>query len=318
MWQHQSAATDPPIESVKPDVLMQSEIDSVSASDWVPRYTEWSKDLYENAATHTPTPNQKHVLETIHFRVVKENYELLHEDYSSIWAAKPADIQVEEPLLRLVHGLPGSGKSKLLLWIKDYFRTVWQWKMNNQFSIVAPQNSMADNVGGDTLHSFGNIPFKDHRGKLVNTHGFLDDEKQSLLSTRWHNLRFLFVDEIEAVGVNILGEVQHKMTSVVPFRHELPEALKCPLHPQRKVNRSFGGVNVIFFGDFWQLDPAGSKSFMSNPNSACGDARADMMMTMFWHASHTEDTKHHHLQPWRNASRVFELTTNIRTWGVLH
>ena len=34
-----------------------------------------------------------------------------------------ADLAVmsAEPLYRLIHGLPGAGKSQVLLWIRDYF-----------------------------------------------------------------------------------------------------------------------------------------------------------------------------------------------------
>ena len=155
-------------------------------------------------------------METIHYRTVKENYELLEEDYADIWQTKPADVHVDIPLLRLIHGLPGSGKSKLLLWIKEYFEEVWKWEINNQFAIVAPQNSMADNVGGTTLHSFGGIPFKDRRGITVNAGGFMDDEKQCWSAKKWHNLRFVLVDEIEAVGVDLMGLVEDKMNKLVP------------------------------------------------------------------------------------------------------
>ena len=32
---------------------------------------------------------------------------------------------------------------------------------SKQYAIIAPMNTMADNIGGNTMHSFGRIPFKD-------------------------------------------------------------------------------------------------------------------------------------------------------------
>ena len=159
---------------------MTAAIDVNFDNDWKSRYASWCEKVYVDAATHIPTPRQKYVLQTLHFRMVKEQYEILQENYEHLWREKPDDIHVDNPLFRLVHGLPGSGKSQVLLWIKQYFEEVWKWEINNPFAIVAPQNAMADNVGGGTIHSFGGIPFKDRRGIVVNASGFMDDDKQSL------------------------------------------------------------------------------------------------------------------------------------------
>ena len=65
------------------------------------------------------------------------------------------------PLRHLIHGLPGSGKSELTRWIQNYFEEVWQYKKGEQFVFLAPMNSMANNIGGSTVHSWGQIGFKD-------------------------------------------------------------------------------------------------------------------------------------------------------------
>ena len=194
----------PQAEDKVEDVALTAEIDVQFADEWKARYASWCHKTYVDTSTFTPTVKQRHVLEVIHFRMIKEQYEIMQENYSDLWREKPTDIHVDIPLLRLIHGLPGSGKSQLLLWIKEYFEEVWSWEANNQFAIIAPQNAMADNIGGGTIHSFGGIPFKDRRGVLINSTGFLDDDKQSLLAKKWHNLRVVLIDEIEAAGVDIL------------------------------------------------------------------------------------------------------------------
>jgi SpoVK/Ycf46/Vps4 family AAA+-type ATPase len=65
----------------------------------------------------------------------------------------------EDPSLNLLHGPPGAGKSLLIKWIRSYFETVWDWEHGVQFVILAPMNTMANNVGGETIHAWGEIPF---------------------------------------------------------------------------------------------------------------------------------------------------------------
>ena len=169
MQQHVEVPSYPKAEEAVEIVAVSASIEVRLDNTWKARYSEWRHSVFAGSASHIPIARQKCVLDTIHYRVVMEEYETLQEDYSDIWKDKPKDIQVDVPLLRCVHGLPRSGKSQLLPWIKQYFEQVWQWEANNQFAIVAPQNAMADNIGGGTIHSFANIPFKDPRGNIVNT-----------------------------------------------------------------------------------------------------------------------------------------------------
>ena len=73
----------------------------------------------------------------------------------------PSHLASPAPLRHLIHGLPGSGKSELTRWIQNYFEEVWQYKKGQQFVFLAPMNSMANNIGGSTVHSWGQIGFKD-------------------------------------------------------------------------------------------------------------------------------------------------------------
>ena len=80
-------------------------------------------------------------------------------------AAVQADRQAkaQEPLFRLIHGLPGSGKSQILKWLRSYFNEVWLWEEGIHYQFLAPLNSMADNIGGATLHSWSEIVWQDKK-----------------------------------------------------------------------------------------------------------------------------------------------------------
>eukprot|EP00973_Karenia_brevis_P029149 4021377-Karenia_brevis.AAC.1 len=63
-------------------------------------------------------------------------------------------------------------------------------------------------------------------------------------------LRFIFIDEIEATGAETIGQLEHNVRFHIPsknvFRYDA----------EKKV-RVFGGVNILFLGDVWQLRPTG-------------------------------------------------------------
>ena len=63
-----------------------------------------------------------------------------------------------EPISALIHGLPGTGKSEVLRYIRSLFEDVLGWEHGNQFVFLAVQNTAAAEVGGNTIHSWGASP----------------------------------------------------------------------------------------------------------------------------------------------------------------
>ena len=58
----------------------------------------------------------------------------------------------EEPIRALIHGLPGTGKSRVITWIRRMFMEARDWTHGVQFLCVAFQNKVAYAMGGSTLH----------------------------------------------------------------------------------------------------------------------------------------------------------------------
>ena len=90
----------------------------LETADWKDRHEAWCAEVFQNATTKTPNAKQKQILDLIHFRRIVEH---ARENDMEI----PADSPCAEPLLRLVHGLPGAGKTQVLRWVKSYFEDVW-------------------------------------------------------------------------------------------------------------------------------------------------------------------------------------------------
>jgi hypothetical protein len=134
-------------------------------SDWKSAYDAWRKRL-ESDPDKPPYEQQWEILDTVHERCLIEQ-----EIESSGLDAIRRQAEAPPPLFRLIHGLPGSGKSQIIKWLRSYFEEVWRWEAGVHFQFVAPLNSMAANIGGATLHSWGEIAFQDNRGRFVRSHG---------------------------------------------------------------------------------------------------------------------------------------------------
>lgn len=123
-----------------------------------------------------------------------------------------------------ITGRAGTGKSTLL----QLFRNTTRKKI----AVLAPTGVAALNVQGQTLHSFFGFPPrvltpKDAKHKVT---------RKDLLRL-YRNLEVLVVDEISMVRADML------------------DAMDMFLRVNRENFRPFGGVQVIFFGDLFQLPP---------------------------------------------------------------
>ncbi len=137
-------------------------------------------------------------------------------------------------------GKAGTGKTTFLKYLKE--------NMPKNMAVAAPTGVAAINAGGVTLHSMFQLPFgpfiPDNRQTLL---GF---DKRTLLSrTRFnstkieffHNLELLVIDEVSMVAAYIIDAIDTILRSV---RHK---------------NIPFGGVQVLFIGDLYQLQPVVKK-----------------------------------------------------------
>ena len=165
------------------------------------------------------------------------------------------------------------------------------------------------------MHSFGRIGFRDRRGIDIKPSEAKEGSGICGEEGDWHELRFILLDEVEAAGAALLGKLEEHIRSQVPVTNCSIAGLGKPQHTSRKFRDAFAGVNVLCFGDFWQLDPTGDVSIMSNPMKDTGDPNVDRTLLMFWFGPNTEaaEEDNHHLQPWHTGCRIWELSQNIRS-----
>lgn len=139
-------------------------------------------------------------------------------------------------------GRAGTGKTTFLKYIKTQTR--------KQCAVVAPTGVAAINAGGETIHSFLQLPFspfvpgsaggfgrqpqgaEDKHSLLANLR--LRETKLKLL----RKLELLIIDEVSMVRCDLLDSMDLVLR-----------------HVRKNWSQPFGGVQMLFIGDLFQLPP---------------------------------------------------------------
>lgn len=139
-------------------------------------------------------------------------------------------------------GKAGTGKTTFLKYIREH--------SNKQTVVLAPTGVAAINAGGVTIHSFFNLPFGPFLPGTKKGFSGSDDQvndKHSLISRLRYNkekihvlqgLELMIIDEVSMVRGDVLDAID---TILRNFR--------------RNYLVPFGGVQVLFIGDMFQLPP---------------------------------------------------------------
>lgn len=212
---------------------------------------EWF--LKQGTQDEVPNEEQVQVLQTIG-NLILEEIALAKEGSDrrqKIFASAAADPR-EEPLLGLVLGLPGTGKSRVIAWIRSMFMEVFEWEHGVEFQCVAFQNRVALSMGGETLHTAGDIGARGYESNRQLTHTDIDP-----LFSRNQHLRWILIDECGMIPDELLGV----------FANIYADAARDTRYKRRTdgSSRIFGGYNVLASGDFLQLPPIPSRAAVFLP-----------------------------------------------------
>jgi ATP-dependent exoDNAse (exonuclease V) alpha subunit len=125
-----------------------------------------------------------------------------------------------------ITGRAGTGKSTLL----QVFRNTTKKRV----VVLAPTGIAALNVKGQTIHSFFGFP-----PRLLNR-SEIERRKNFRI---YVNIDMIIIDEISMVRADMIDNIDYF------------------LRINRNVNQPFGGVQMVFFGDLFQLPPVVSTTF---------------------------------------------------------
>ena len=148
----------------------------------------------------------------------------------------------EEPMRALIHGFPGAGKSKVIHWLRDLFEKVFGWKHREEFVCIAPLNTMAALIKGYTVHSWGEVPINAGQASQQSSKRYSDRDVSSMFA-KCSGLRWIILDEVEAVGCEVLSvldtNIRTAVTAKNTYKMRAPAA-KAGASRQRRHQRVWG------------------------------------------------------------------------------
>jgi len=138
--------------------------------------------------------------------------------------------QEQLPLHMFIGGAGGTGKSRVIEALSCFFQIKNQ---TCQFHLASYTGIAARNISGMTLHTALNL------GQLKTMIEKNGSRSRKELVESWEGIDYLFIDEVSMVGCSMLVDIS------------------MALGIAKESTAPFGGINVIFAGDFCQLPPVG-------------------------------------------------------------
>lgn len=131
-----------------------------------------------------------------------------------------------------IGGAGGTGKSRVIDAVSDWFNSRNQAR---RFRLASFTGAAAKNINGVTLHAALCLSqsVKSLQQRSPNSKTIRD------LTAMWEGVDYLFIDEVSMISCNLMQQIHDALTIA-----------KCD-------KSNFGGINIIFAGDFAQLPPVG-------------------------------------------------------------
>lgn len=137
-------------------------------------------------------------------------------------------------------GKAGTGKTTFLKYIKEH--------THKNAVVVAPTGVAAINAGGVTMHSFFQLPFTPFISNETKIFGnsATTDKHTLIRNIRFNKQKIELINELELLIIDEVSMLRADMLDAID------EILR---YFRNRRNEPFGGVQVLFIGDLFQLPP---------------------------------------------------------------
>jgi hypothetical protein len=161
------------------------------------------------------------------------------QDRSFHIIANHASTEKPGQLIMYIGGMAGTGKSQVIKALTAFFE---RRNESHRIIITAPTGTAAALIGGSTYHSV--LGINDKSASTIS---------MAKVRTRLDGVNYMFLDEVSMLSC-------HDMYTISA---QLAKAFNEP-------NKPFGGLNIIFSGDFSQLPPVGGGESISLYSGSIG------------------------------------------------
>jgi len=129
-------------------------------------------------------------------------------------------------LRMFIAGSGGTDKTRVIDAIRQFFHAQNQ---DYRLRLASFTGVASNNIHGMTLHS----------ALRLNNAGKKTDKRKIDLIAMWHNVDYLIIDKVSMIGYRLLLQIHEALCEA------------------KENSNLFGGINIIFVGDFAQLPPVG-------------------------------------------------------------
>jgi hypothetical protein len=204
-------------------------------------------------------------------------------------------IETVAPLRMFIEGPGGTGKTHIIQAVQELFA---HRKRSNWMEMMAFMGSAASAIGGRTMHSLLKLPRNE-------TYKELRGGEKKALETTLKGIRYIIVDEVSMVSQQMLHAIDQRCREACNNREQ-----------------SFGGISMIFLGDFIQFPPTNGTSLFipGNPKTMKNSIEAAQGY-MLWNGSEADPKRQSYgltdcvqlLQQWRQNDRAYlAMLTRLR------
>ena len=178
------------------------------------------------------------------------------------------------PILYMVHGTAGSGKTYVIKTVSECVQHILQQSgdsLDQPYVLkTAFTGTAASLIEGMTLHTAFGLDFG-------NTHYSMSDKVRAEKKKVLGKLKLLIIDEASMVKVDMLYQVDLRL-------QEIKEMVGVP----------FGGVSILLFGDMLQLCPVLGRYLFERPKNPCYNAAYKLESR--WHMMRVINLEGNHRQ----------------------
>lgn len=143
-----------------------------------------------------------------------------------------------------ITGKAGTGKSRIIETILNLCKTCDKLK-SKVINVTATTGLSAISVSGTTIHSFAGVG----TGELPKEYLLKRIRGKEHLKKRWTSADILIIDEVSMLSCDLFEKLEYIARTI------------------RKTDAVFGGIQILLFGDFFQLPPI----IKDQPNKSGGD-----------------------------------------------